>query len=516
MNEIQLEIRNVSKDFAGQRALDRVNLSIRKGEIHALLGANGSGKSTLIKVLAGVHRPEAGSVVRVRGDELAFGSARASHAAGFRFIHQDLGLVDELDIAENLVLGTATHKKFWVSSREEWRRASAALLKHGVELDPRRLVASLRPSEKSMVAIIRAVEDGLDDGGILVLDEPTAALPTEEVQHLMHLVSRLRDQGVSILYVTHRLHEVFEIAETVTVLRDGLLVGTEPIDRVRGDRLVEMILGRTLEAYRPSELGSRGDAVLEVDSLAGEGIAGVSFTVHAGEILGLTGLIGSGHESVLGTTFGAASASTGTVRVRRRPVRKMTPKTAMAAGIAYAPAERRTRGAMTEWTVRENVTLPALKAHGLAHRLSRQAESADVLHWLRRLQITPNDPEARFASLSGGNQQKVVIGRWLRCAPEVFLLDEPTIGVDAGAKVAIYRELRNAADAGAGVVLASSDAEELATVCSRVLIFGDGRIVEERSAPLTPDDIVVACMQSATSTLPTASLSTPQHTEGTD
>ena len=444
MNDTQLDIRDVSKDFAGQRALDRVSLSVRKGEIHALLGANGSGKSTLIKVLAGVHRPEAGSVVRVRGTELELGSARASHAAGLRFIHQDLGLVDELDIAENLALGTATRNKFWLSSHEEWRQASDALRKHGVTLDPRRLVAGLRPSEKSMVAIIRAVEDDLDGGGILVLDEPTAALPSEEVQHLMDMVRRLRDQGVSILYVTHRLPEVFAIADMVTVLRDGALVATKPIDEVRGDRLVEMILGRPLEAYNPSELTGLGDPVLDVDGLTGEGISDVCFTVHAGEIVGLTGLIGSGHEYVLGLSFGAAPSSAGTVHVRRRRLRKMSPKTALAAGIAYAPAERRTRGAMPEWTVRENVTLPALKARAVTHLLSRRAESSDALHWLRRLQVTPRDPEARFASLSGGNQQKVVIGRWLRCAPQVFLLDEPTIGVDAGAKVAIYQELRSA------------------------------------------------------------------------
>ena len=497
MSDVELDICEVSKDFAGQRALDRVNLTIRRGEIHALLGANGSGKSTLIKVLAGVYRPESGSVVRVHGENLELGSPRASHAAGFRFIHQDLGLVDELDVAENLVLGTTTHNTFWLSSREEWSRASAALRKHGVDIDPRRLVASLRPSEKSMVAIIRAVEDGFEGGGILVLDEPTAALPSEEVRHLMKLVRRLRDQGASILYVTHRLQEVFAIADTVTVLRDGGLVGTKPIDQVRGGRLVEMILGHTLEAYRPPERASRAEPVLNVERLTGEGVADVSFTVHAGEVLGLTGLIGSGHESVLGMIFGAAPASTGIIRARRRALNKVTPKTALAAGIAYAPADRRTRGAMAEWTVRENLTLPALKPRGFTHRFSHRAESADALNWLRRLQVTPLDSEARFASLSGGNQQKVVIGRWLRCAPEVFLLDEPTIGVDAGAKVVIYRELRNAADAGAGVVIASSDAEELATVCSRVLIFGNGRIVEGRSAPLSPDDIVVACMQAA-------------------
>ncbi|WP_113701175.1 sugar ABC transporter ATP-binding protein [Nonomuraea lactucae] len=497
MNVVRVEIQGVSKDFAGQRALDRVSLSIREGEVHALLGANGSGKSTLIKVLAGVHRPEAGSVVNVRGERLEFGSARASHAAGFRFIHQDLGLVDELDIAENLLLGATASRRFWLSSRREWDSAATALRKHGVNLDPRRLVAGLPPSEKSMVAIVRAVEDGLHGGGILVLDEPTAALPPDEVRHLMDLVRRLSDRGVSIVYVTHRLHEVFEIADTVTVLRDGAVIGTEPIDEVRGDRLLEMILGRTLEPYQAADPSLRGEPVLEVDGLTAEGIDDASFTVHAGEVLGLTGLIGSGHESILGATFGAVPGSTGTVRVSGRPLLRAGPKRALAAGIAYAPADRRTRGALTDWTVRENLTLPNLKPRGLARRLSTRWESVDTAHWLRRLQVKPGDPEARFASLSGGNQQKVVIARWLRCLPKVFLLDEPTIGVDAGAKLGIYRELRNAADAGAGVVIASSDAEELAAVCSRVLIFGGGRVVEERSTPLSPDSIVAACMRAA-------------------
>ena len=507
MGDIQLDICAVSKNFAGQRALDRVSMTIRRGEIHALLGANGSGKSTLIKVLAGVHRPEPGSVVRVRGTELELGSPRASHAAGLRFIHQDLGLIDELDIAENLALGTGNRKTAWLSDRDEWRRASAVLRKHGLRLDPRRLVASLRPSEKSMLAIVRAVEDGLEGGGILVLDEPTATLPADEVEHLMDLVRRLRARGVSILYVTHRLREVFDIAETVTVLRDGALVGTEPISQVGGNRLVKMILGRELDAYHAPELESRGGQVFSIEGITGEGVDDVSLTVHAGEVVGLTGLIGSGHESVLGLSFGALAASGGTVRVRGRTLPKVTPKTAMAAGMAYAPAERRTRGAMTDWTVRENVTLPLLKPVRPGRRLSRRAESADARQWLSRLQVKPADPEARFGSLSGGNQQKVVIGRWLRCAPSVLLLDEPTIGVDAGAKVAIYRELRRAADNGAGVVVASSDAEELATLCSRVLFFGNGHVAEERPAPLAPGDIVALCMQSASHHRPQSSAS---------
>jgi ribose transport system ATP-binding protein len=274
-------------------------------------------------------------------------------------------------------------------------------------------------------------------------------------------------------------------------------VATRPVDEVGGSRLVEMILGRKLETYRAAERGRQGELVLEVEGISGEGVDGASFSVSAGEILGLTGLLGSGHESVLGLSFGAHPSVTGTLRTRHRSMSQVTPKKAMAAGIAYAPAERRTRGAMADWTVRENVTLPALKPQGRTRRLGRRAESADAAQWLRRLNVKPADPEALFASLSGGNQQKVVIGRWLRCAPDVFLLDEPTIGVDAGAKIAIYQELRRAADAGAGVVIASSDAEELATVCSRVIVFGNGRIIQERSGPLTPDDIVAACMQPA-------------------
>ena len=497
MSDVQLEACGVSKIFAGQRALDQVSMTIRRGEIRALLGANGSGKSTLIKVLAGVHRPEPGSVVRVRGTKLELGSPRASHAAGLRFIHQDLGLIDELDLSENLALGAGSRGTAWLSSRDEWRRASAVLQKHGLGLDPRRLVASLRPSEKSMLAIVRAVEDGLEGGGILVLDEPAATLPSDEVEHLMDLVRRLRARGVSILYVTHRLQEVFDIADTVTVLRDGALVDTKPIDQVRGNRLVEMILGRALGTHRAPELNRRGNPVLSIEGLTGESLDEVSLTVHAGEVVGLTGLIGSGHEAVLGMCFGAVPASSGAVRVRGGTLPKMTPKMAMTAGMAYAPAERRTRGAMLEWTVRENLTLPLLKPLRRSRRLSRRAESADALQWLSRLQVKPLDTEARFGSLSGGNQQKVVIGRWLRCAPGVLLLDEPTIGVDAGAKVAIYQELRSAADGGAGVVVASSDAEELAALCSRVLIFGHGRVVEERSAPLTPDEIAALCMQSA-------------------
>lgn len=480
--------------FAGQRALDEVALTMHRGEVHALLGANGSGKSTFIKVLAGYHTPEHGAVVTVGGEPLAFGSARSSHQAGLRFIHQDLGLVDSLDVAENLTLGSAEKRFWWLTERGEWARARAVLHRYGLDIDPASPVAALSAAQKSMLAIIRAVEDGLAGESVLVLDEPTAALPPEEVHQLMNLLTELKTQGVSILYVTHRLPEVFAIADRVTIFRDGRRVATEPIDAVTAADLIELILGKKLEQVDDSSWRQGGDPVLVAERVSGENVVDFSFTARSGEIVGITGLIGSGYESILGLVYGSLARSSGTVSIGGRSVRNGSPRAAIRSGISYAPADRRGIGAFVTWTVRENLTIPKLDVARMTRRLSERAEDSEARTWIRRLDIRPHRSDATFANLSGGNQQKVVIARMLRCRPRALLLDEPTIGVDAGAKSAIYDELRDAAAAGATVVLSSSDVEELAELCDRVLVVAGGRPVRELVGRQSPADITGASL----------------------
>lgn len=485
----QLLARDVSMYFAGQRALDQVDLTLRRGEVHALLGANGSGKSTLIKVLAGYHNPEPGAEVTIAGEPLAFGSARSSHLAGLRFIHQDLGLIDTLDVTENLKLGGSYGQTWWLSHRKERTEARAMLRKYGLEIDPGMPVAALSAAQKSMIAIIRAVEDGLANEGVLVLDEPTASLPPEEVHQLMDLLKALKAQGVTILYVTHRLAEVFTIADRVTVLRDGQRVATEAIGAVDADGLVELILGKKLEKREESSRSDTWNPVLVADRVSGENVVDFSFTGHSGEILGITGLVGSGYESILGLVYGSLMRDSGNVTILGKQIAAGSPRLAIRSGISYSPADRRRLGAFLGWSVRENLTIPKLNYARITQRLSQRAESAEARDWIARLDIRPNRAEAVLSDLSGGNQQKVVIARMLRCQPAALLLDEPTVGVDAGAKSAIYSELRDAASDGATVIVSSSDVEELAELCDRVLVVAEGSPIRELVGRQSPVDI---------------------------
>lgn len=480
--------------FAGQRALDKVDLTLHRGEVHALLGANGSGKSTLIKILAGYHTPEHGTDVLIGGSALAFGSARASHLAGLRFIHQDLGLVESLDVAENLKLGGDYGRRWWLSARKEWTQARDMLQRYGLEIDPGMPVGALSAAQKSMVAIIRAVEDGLASESVLVLDEPTASLPQEEVHQLMSLLAALKAQGVAILYVTHRLPEVFAVADRVTVLRDGRRVATEAIGAVTEDGLIELILGKRLEKREESSQIEGRDPVLTADRVCGENVAHFSFKAHAGEILGITGLVGSGYESILGLVYGSLMRASGEVKIFDKRIAGGSPRSAIRLGLSYAPADRRKLGAFVTWSVRENLTIPLLKYARITRRLSQRAEATETRDWIGRLDIRPDRAEATFSDLSGGNQQKVVIARMLRCRPAALLLDEPTIGVDAGAKSAIYMELRAAASQGATVVVSSSDVEELAELCDRVLVVAAGRPVRELVGRQSPADITRASL----------------------
>jgi ribose transport system ATP-binding protein len=483
-----LTLEHLSKVFEGQRALDDVSLEVRAGEVHALLGQNGSGKSTLIKVLSGYHQPEPGGTASLRGEPFELGSAAAARAGGLRFIHQDHGLVGALDAVDNLALGAGYHGRWWLADRRERRAAERVLRQYGVEIDVTVPVQALTPAQQGMVAIAKALH-GLGDEGVLVLDEATAALPAEEVRELFRLLRTLRERGVTIVYVTHRLNEVFELADRVTVLRDGRRVGTYRVADLDHDALVEAIIGRPLESAYPELPAPASDVVLELAGLSGDGVEDLSLQVRRGEVVGVTGLVGSGYESVASLAFGAVERDAGEVRVGGEPV-GATPQAAIAGGLAFAPADRRRFGAIPTWTVRENLTLPALRSRWLSGRRER----AEAVTWINSVKLSPPNPELLFSALSGGNQQKVVIARWLRCHPRAYLFDEPTNGVDVGAKRAIYEEVARVAADGAAVLISSADAEELCAVSDRVAVFRDGRIART----LVGDDVTVTNVRAAT------------------
>jgi ribose transport system ATP-binding protein len=489
---VEIDVRTVSKTFQGQRALDSASLELRRGEIHGLLGQNGSGKSTLIKILAGYHQPDHGASALVRDEPFDLGSVSAASSAGIRFIHQDLGLVGEMDSVDNLALSGAYSRSWWLSDRLERRAAVRLLGEYGLDLDidPRIPMTELSAAQRTLVATVRAVSALDREDGVLVLDEPTAALPDREVRHLFGLVRRLRDRGMSVLFVTHRLGEVFELCDRVTVLRNGRNVATRSVHELEYDELVELIIGRPLEAFYPPTPSPVKTVLLEVTDLAGQSVSKASLSVHAGEIVGVTGLVGSGYESLLGMIFGAVRPDAGSITVCGRPVPAFSPPASIANGLGYASADRKRLDGLLDWTVRENLTLPQLRRRRWSGWLSARAERKDTEAWVQRAHVAPPNTELLFGALSGGNQQKVILARWLRCGSRVFILEEPTAGIDLGSKHAIYEQLAETAAEGAGVLLSSSDTEELCAVCDRVLVMRNGVVASVlQGEALTVDSV---------------------------
>jgi ribose transport system ATP-binding protein len=471
-------LRGVSKTFPGQTALQDVDLTLDHGEVHALLGQNGSGKSTLIKILAGFHQPDAGAGATFSGASFELGSASAARDAGIRFIHQDLALVAEFNAIDNLALGSGYSGRRWISDRRERRAATALLDELGIELDVDVPVAQLGPAQRTMLAIARALRDGMASCRLLVLDEPTVSLTAAEVRHLFGLIARLRERGGTVLYVTHRLDEVFEIADRVTVLRDGVRVGTSAVGDLDHDALIELIVGRPLGEVYPDVAPAGEDVVLRVEGLGGEVVDDVSFEVRGGEILGIAGLVGSGREELPYLLYGARRRREGSVALDGDVLERLSPSSAVAAGIGFVSSDRKGESALPLFTLRENLTYPDLPVGRRTRWLSERAERADAMRWLRHMEVVPADPELPLASLSGGNQQKAVIARWLRFAPKLLIVDEPTQGVDVGAKAKLYSSLAEIAAAGTALVVFSSDSEELAAICDRVLVMRGGRVHE--------------------------------------
>jgi ribose transport system ATP-binding protein len=493
-----LSVRGLSKTFVGQRALVDVDLDVAPGEIRALVGENGCGKSTLIKILAGFHEPDAGAAVSVAGEPLALGQPGAGEAAGLRFVHQDLGLVAGLDGVDNLALGRGYRARRaglidWAGER---RAAQAALRRLGYEIDLRTPVGRLTISERTAVAVARALRGSVggkpaqaqrdgDPGAatMLVLDEPTANLPAAEAARLFALVRSVRDSGVSVLFVSHHFDEVFALADTVTVLRDGRVVATRPVAGLTEPELVELVIGRPLELHEDLGLRSaRADTVLSASGLRGQVVAGVDLDLHAGEVLGVAGITGSGREELAGMLFGGLPR-TGTVSVAGDVVPPRRPDRAIAAGMGLVPAERHANAAFLAASLRENVTLVDVRRNVVAGLLRHRRERSDVAHWLERLQVRPARSETAMAALSGGNQQKVVLARWLRQEPRVLVLDDPTQGVDVGAKAEIHGLIDEAAANGTAVLVLSSDHEELARLCHRVLVLRSGVVADELRPP---------------------------------
>ncbi|MCW2909144.1 MAG: Monosaccharide-transporting ATPase [Actinomycetia bacterium] len=475
-----LAVTGLSKRFGASVALQDVDLAIGPGEVHAVLGENGSGKSTLIKILSGFHRPDAGTVA-VSGQPLPLGHPASSYRLGARFVHQDLGLVDSIPVLDNLAIGAGFATRLGtISARRSSERARADLARVGLAVDPGASVGSLSPATRTGVAIARALrEDPGSPVRLLVLDEPTATLPATEVDRLMDIIRRVSAAGVGVLYVTHRLDEIFTIAGNVTVLRDGREVAAVPTSSLDHRRLVDLLVGEELTAahHVAETLPAEGERpALSLRGITGASLDGFSADFGAGQITGIAGITGSGRETVLGAAFGAIDR-TGEVLtaggVRLAPSR---PDLAMRHGLAYLPADRVRNAAILSLSARENISLSSLRPFRRFGTMRGRPERRIALTWFQRLSVRPPDlVDLPLESFSGGNQQKIMFAKWLRREPVVFLLDEPTQGVDVGAKAVLHRQLVQAAAGGAAIVISSSDVDELAAICQRVIVCRDGR-----------------------------------------
>jgi ribose transport system ATP-binding protein len=477
-------IENVSKSFAGNPALTDFSLRLRSGETHALVGQNGSGKSTLIKILSGYHSPDFGRV-EIDGEELKFSSPSDAFRLGCRFVHQDLGLIREMSILDNFLLTTGFPTRLGtVRTRAARRAAEEELSSLGIRFDLRKPTSTLSPAQRTELAFARALRPVTGfEPRLLVLDEPTATLPIDEVDHLLETVRTAATRGVAVLYVTHHLDEVFRVADSVTVLRDGNTMQTSPLKEVRRKDLVEQLIGDEFEPVAVEERIAKVNSnatVLDIRDLVTDVLRGVSLTVRKGEIVGLAGLTGSGRESVLGAVFGSEERLGGEVQVDGAVLRSGRPDLAIAAGVAYVPADRKTQGVIMTLSARENISLTDFAPFWSGRWLNRRRERAHSQRWFDELSVRPRDGlEMLLESFSGGNQQKILFAKWLRRNPSLILSDDPTQGVDVGAKAELHRCLEQAAEGGAAVVISSTDVDELVTLCDRVLIFRDGTISDE-------------------------------------
>ena len=496
-----LQAHALTKYLGGTAVLQDFSLSIAPGEVHGLVGENGSGKSTFIKILSGYHIPEPGGAVLVDGARLRLGSPASSYDLGCRFVHQDLGLIETSTVMDNLNFSKGFATRLGTIRRGSLRRKAAQdLARIGLDLDPRQDVGSLSAASKTGIAIARALSnDPQFPAKVLVLDEPTATLPITEVRRLLEMIKTAAESGVAVLYVTHRIDELFRIADNVTVLRDGKKVATRPIIDLTRASLVTLLVGSELEEVQRASRNlssEQGAPIMEVRELASGPLRSLSLSVRSGDLVGLAGVTGSGRDVALSAIFGSEPRDGGEIFVNGEPLAPGRPDLAMQAGIASLPPDRKVLGSFRTLTASENLVIADLRGIWRAPFLRRSAEVSESRHWFQRFDVRPIDGINRpFATFSGGNQQKILFAKWLRRRPQILLLDEPTNGVDLGAKASLHQEVLKAAEAGAAVIISSSDVDELVALCHRVIIFREGRAASELSGDsVTVSKVTAECL----------------------
>ena len=485
-----LVLEHAEKSFGAVRALIDGSIELRAGEVHALVGENGAGKSTLVKILAGVHQPDAGRLL-IDGSDAVLRNPHAARDAGIAVIYQEPTLFPDLSVAENIFMGRQPQRAGRRIDRASMHRQVAAVLERlGVRIDPGRIARGLSIADQQIIEIAKALTL---DAKVIVMDEPTAALSAFEVARLFRIIEALRESGTAMLFISHRLDEVFTACQRVTVMRDGRQVLTQPLAGLTPDDLVRAMVGRDLlerEAAPASELGA---AVLVVERLTREGVfVDISFEVRGGEIVALAGLVGAGRTEVAQAIFGVDRYDAGQVTVGGRPLRRGSPTAAMAAGIGFVPEDRRQHGLVMEESTGRNIVLASLTRLRRGGLIRRSAERAFAADWAKRLQIKYGRLSDPVATLSGGNQQKVVLAKWLSRRPALLIVDEPTRGIDVGTKAEVHRLLAALASEGVAVLMISSELPEVLHLADRILVMREGRLVTEMRHDVASEEAVVA------------------------
>ncbi|MDH6215856.1 sugar ABC transporter ATP-binding protein [Streptomyces pseudovenezuelae] len=490
-----LRIEGIRKTFPGVVALDGVDFDLRRGEVHVLLGENGAGKSTLIKMLSGAYHPDEGRVL-VDGEEVHIRGAQDAERLGIATIYQEFNLVPDLTVAENIFLGRQPRRLGMIDRKKMEADAEVLLERVGVNVSPRARVRELGIARLQMVEIAKALSL---DARVLIMDEPTAVLTSEEVEKLFAIVRSLREDGVGIVFITHHLEEIAALGDRVTVIRDGRSVGQVPATTAQ-DELVRLMVGRSIEQQYPRERPDAGVALLTVEGLTRGGVfQDISFEVRAGEVVGIAGLVGAGRTEVVRTVFGADPYDKGAVKVSGSSVPRHDVNAAMTAGIGLVPEDRKGQGLVLDQTVEENLGLVTMRAATHAGLVDLKGQRTAAARIAEQLGVRMAGLGQQVRTLSGGNQQKVVIGKWLLADTKVLILDEPTRGIDVGAKVEIYQLINELTAAGAAVLMISSDLPEVLGMSDRVLVMAQGRIAGELSADQATQDAVMSLAVSNTS-----------------
>jgi ribose transport system ATP-binding protein len=479
VSEYLFEMRNIVKEFSGVRALNGVSLAVRPGECVGLCGENGAGKSTLMKILAGAHHPDSGEIL-LDGQAVTMDTPQKALGLGVSIIYQELNLVSHLSIADNIFLGREPRLlPGWIDQRKMVQQAQSQMDNLGMGLDVRRLVGPLTIAQRQMVEIAKATSRG---ARVIAMDEPSATLTDHELENLWRLIRQLTAQGVGIIYISHRMDEVFEVCQQITVLRDGRSVGGGPLAEMTREGILKLMVGREIDETFPQGSAVRGGPVLEVRGLSRPGVLhDINFTVHAGEVVALAGLVGAGRTEIARCIFGADRWSTGEMQIEGKPFHPRSPGDAIGAGIGFVTEDRKDQGVILPMTIRENISMASMNQVSTAGFIRAQAESAEARDTVTRLRVRTPSVEQRVGNLSGGNQQKVVLGKWLQIQPKLLILDEPTRGIDVGAKQEIYQIMNELTANGVAILMISSELPEVLGMADRIVVIREGRVAGELS-----------------------------------